>query len=77
MSDKIKLLGLSRKFWDELRILFIFIVIAFTVKTTLIEIYIVLVVVLLEKAHHHILKIILLLFMVQVLMTIFQNQNFH
>ena len=34
-------MGLSRKFWDELRILFIFIVIAFTVKTTLIEIYIV------------------------------------
>ena len=34
-------MGLSRKFWDELRILLIFIVIAFTVKTTLIEIYIV------------------------------------
>lgn len=36
-----KHLGLSRKFWHELRVLVILIIIAFTIKSTLIEIYIV------------------------------------
>lgn len=36
-----RILGLPQKFWHELRVLFILVVIAFTIKATLVEVYIV------------------------------------
>ncbi len=41
MKNQKNFLGIPQKFWQELRVLFILIIIAFTIKSTLIEIYIV------------------------------------
>ena len=41
MKENNKILGISRKFWHELRVLITLVIIAFTIKATLFEIYIV------------------------------------
>ncbi len=40
-ESKQKILGLPQKFWYELKVLFVLVIIAFTIKATLVEVYIV------------------------------------